>query len=61
MELREDHERCVLAKGLNFAVAPKDIPFKEVRCGVEAALKELPEPDAEELRGQAYLQDVKIG
>lgn len=41
-----------LNKGLNFAVAPKEILFKETICGVETALKNRPLTEAEKMRGE---------
>lgn len=40
----------ILAKGLNFATALKNIPFKKVVCGVEIA-QDLPVADDEQLKG----------
>lgn len=42
----------ILAKGLNYALAPKTIPVKEVVCRVEMALKDVPGAGAEELRSE---------
>lgn len=44
----------VLNKTLNFAVAPTKVPFKEIICMVETALKDLPLSEAEEVRGAVY-------
>lgn len=43
---------AIFSTGLNFAVAPSAIPFKEIVCGVESALKEVPLSEAEEVRGE---------
>lgn len=44
--------KSVLAKGLNFAVSQREIPVKDVICGVEMALRDLPMTGAEEVRSE---------
>ncbi|XP_071054396.1 uncharacterized protein [Onthophagus taurus] len=40
----------VLAKGLNYAIAPKKVPKEEIICEVEAAVRGMPTLKAEEIR-----------
>lgn len=42
----------VLAKGLNYAITPCNIPMTEIICGVELALGEIPLAEAEEISGE---------
>ncbi|XP_023723162.1 uncharacterized protein LOC111873027, partial [Cryptotermes secundus] len=39
-----------MSKGLNFAVAPKSVPVKDILCGVEKVIVALPVETAEEIR-----------
>nr|XP_022912150.1 uncharacterized protein LOC111423134 [Onthophagus taurus] len=43
-------ETSVLAKGLNYAIAPKKVPKEEIICEVEAAVRGMPALKAEEIR-----------
>lgn len=40
----------VLSKGLNFAVTPSTIPYKDMLRGVKTALTDLPQAEAEDIR-----------
>ncbi|XP_060527544.1 uncharacterized protein LOC132702783 [Cylas formicarius] len=43
-------ERAVLTKGGNFAITPRHIPIEEIISSTEAAIKNLPDQNAEEIR-----------
>ncbi|XP_071057544.1 uncharacterized protein [Onthophagus taurus] len=43
-------ETSVLAKGLNYAIAPKKVPKEEIICEVEAAVRGMSTLKAEEIR-----------
>lgn len=45
----------VLAKGLNFAPTPRAVPIKDIICGVEQAIRDLPPDAAEEIRRETCL------
>jgi hypothetical protein len=46
----EEAACSALSKGLNFAVTPRSVPIKDILCGVEKAIRTLPEETAEEIR-----------
>jgi hypothetical protein len=46
----EEAAYCALSKGLNYTVAPRFIPINDILCGVEKAIRILPEDSAEEIR-----------
>jgi hypothetical protein len=46
----EEAAYSALSMGLNCALAPRLIPVKDILCGVEQAIRTLPEDDAEEIR-----------
>lgn len=46
----DDTSFNVLEQGLNFAVAPRRIPHKDIICCIEDSVKILPEEKAEEVR-----------
>ena len=48
----DDASISVLKKGLNYAPAPRTIPFKDIISGVEGAIKSLQVEDADEIRGE---------
>ena len=50
--LLNDPELCVLAKGLNFAVAPSKAPVAEFITTTESACRNLPDREANELRSK---------
>ncbi|XP_072048677.1 uncharacterized protein [Amphiura filiformis] len=50
--LLNDSELSVLVKGLNYAVAPTEIPVVDIITSTESACRKLPERDASELRSK---------
>jgi hypothetical protein len=46
----EEAAYSILSKGLNYAVVPRFITVKDIFCGVENAIRILPEDNAEEIR-----------
>ena len=42
--------RRLLEKGLNFAIAPKNLPVEDIICSIEDIIRHLPENEAEEVR-----------
>lgn len=49
--LTDEMESVLIAKGLNLAMSPKELPEKGMVCGVELSLKDLLVAEAEEVRG----------
>lgn len=48
----DEPTQAILSKGLNFAVTQKTLLLKEVICGIEMALAELPGGEAEEVQSE---------
>ena len=48
-ELTES-QRSILAKGLNFAISPREIPTRHIVANVESAIRVLPQRSAEDVR-----------
>jgi hypothetical protein len=44
------HEITLLRKGMNFALAPKNVPTKEIIASVEKGIKHLPNDEKNEVR-----------
>ncbi|XP_072033196.1 uncharacterized protein [Amphiura filiformis] len=50
--LLNDSELSVLVKGLNYSVAPTEVPVVDIITSTESACRKLPERDASELRSK---------
>jgi hypothetical protein len=46
----EEAACSALSKGLNFAMAPASVHIKDTLCGVEKAIRALPEETADEIQ-----------
>jgi hypothetical protein len=46
----DENTTRLLEKGLNFAIAPRKIPFEDILCSIENSIKNLPDYAKEEIR-----------